>query len=143
VVPAGFEEIPEYRTAGVVTQPATGSALKPTAPEPPVAETRPETGAAALAVPAVLQTPVPQAGQEGMGDAATEDTDTVDQATSLPAGMDDLTGSMSDSPTVVSDDSVTLAGTDPLLGFFFSGKDDAESDPSPGGGKNRPRDFEW
>jgi cell division initiation protein len=139
VVPAGFEEIPEYQRAAAITQPVSPS-------EPPAAQPAPAAGAAALVVPAVLQPPEPVSGQDEMGDTGTEDTATIDRGAALPAGMDDLTGSMSDSPTIVTDESVTLVGDDPLQGFFFSGKDDAGAELQPGGGKgktNSPRDFEW
>jgi hypothetical protein len=60
----------------------------------------------------------------------------------LPATPEDITATMSDSPTIISDDSVTFLGEDPLQGFFFPAKDDATAD----GGKSatsKPRDFEW
>ena len=139
VVPAGFEEVPEFRRAVVITQPAVSV-------EPAVAGPKPAVGAAALVVPAVLQPPAPLSWHDETGDTGAEDTATVEQGPAFPAGPDDLTGSMSDSPTVVSDDSVTLVGEDPLQGFFFSGNEGAGAEPQPGGGTdktNSPRDFEW
>ncbi len=101
---------------------------------------------AALTVPAVLQPPEPLLWRDETADLGREDTATVDSSAVFPTIAEDPTGTMSDSSTFVSDDSVTLVGEDPLQGFFFSGRDEAAADVQPGdgrGGKNKPRDFEW
>jgi cell division initiation protein len=147
VVPAGFEEVPEFQGAGAIAQGVTPAAVRPAVLETTaVAETAPAAEEVPLVVPAVLQPPEPLLWHDETGDTVTEDTGTIDFEAVPPVALDDLTGSMSDSPTVASDDSVTLVGEDPLHGFFFSGKDDAGAEAQPGDGKgktNRPRDFEW
>lgn len=144
VVPSALEQVPEFqRVADASATGAAsvqGAATKPAPPEEPLpaATEGPES-----AIPAVLQPPAPLLWSDEMGDSSAEDTGTADgEAVLQPPVDDDLSASMSDAPTMVSDDSMNLGDEDPLHGFFFSGKDDATAD-GPFGGKSKPRDFEW
>lgn len=161
VVPVAFEQVPEYQSvatapkvdalgavgpavaapAKAVTPPVTPIAAAPAAAGPQPAAEVPE-----MEIPAVLQPPAPLLWADETADTGTGDAASVDQGAVFPPTVDDLNASISDAPTIISDDSVTLIGEDPLERFFFTGKDDATAAGQPGaekGGKSKPRDFEW
>jgi len=145
VVPTSLEQVPEFQrvpdasTTVAASVQAVAENPAQVAPEGPVA-TAPE--APESAIPAVLQPPASLVWSDETGDSSEEDTETTDQGAVVQAADDDLTVSMSDAPTVVSDDAANLGIEDPLHGFFFSGKDDPAAD-AVFGDKSKPRDFEW
>jgi len=159
VVPSAFEEVPEYPavTAPLRPEPSGAPGVTVVSESPVAAKTA--AGAPSAAVPGptipaappvlvtepVLQPPVGLLWPEERVGIDADDAPTGEQPLVLGGtkGTDDETHSLTgDSPTMVTDESVTLTGNEDLLRSFFPPQ---EGEPGAGGsgGKSKPRDFEW
>ena len=146
VVPDTFEAVPEY-SSNVTTQPVVSyvpeSIVAATPPQDaPIFGSAPEDSAADTAMDETSETVGGPA--RLLWPEETGETQTTDPGNLFPT-VDDTNTSVLDAPTVISDDSVTLIGEDPLQGFFFSSTEETGADgPSSGkSGRSKPRDFEW
>jgi cell division initiation protein len=146
VVPAAFEEVPEYvghgqevaqaqtaaapeTTTGILAAAAAGLAAAPAVPaaEQPAmsAAASPPAQPAPEAEPVVAAAPSSQVADIWPADGATAETVELAGAGGVAPG---------------------LPADDPLSGFFFGGRPDGADDPfldGGAGGKSKARDFEW